>query len=308
MIQLTRGQADPGPIRAPNQRERLPIFSLCGRISDRQGSPPELGAAVRDQNAEHRTSLASVNDIRHVIHRHERIPSISFTVRVVRSPRFGQLKKNVPFDRQNELILYGRVVLWSQMMNELTRTEKNSNDNRKACFNSQEFSVSGNQRDDELDHQGAQSDPPHTPVVNRVSPATVATAQPGGASSSKWTRKTRPWNVSIPTTVVASFSTVERTAQTRASADGSKSLPNHPPFSNPTWESDLNESGSTPRCSPVSRHRRRPPSFQKEASEASLPDQAVASTAPPSRFFWAGETEASCETSVNWRIIRLGHQ
>ncbi len=135
------------------------------------------------------------------------------------------------------------------MTNQLTRSERNSNDARKACFNSQALSISGNQRERELNHQGARSATPHTHVAKRVRPTTVATAQPGGASSSKWTRKTRPWNVSMPTTVVASFS-VEAFAQTRAGSDGPKSLPNHPPFSSPEWESRAGEGDSAPRRSP----------------------------------------------------------
>lgn len=144
-------------------------------------------------------------------------------------------------------------------------------------------------RERELNLQGARSDPPHTRVTNRVRPTTAAAAQPGGASSSKWTRKTRPWNVSMPTAVVASFS-AEAFAQ--AIFGGPKTLPNHPPLPRSSWAPRTGEDHSAPRCSPGLPHRGRPPSFRKEATEALLSHRAVASTAPPSRFVWAGETDA----------------
>ncbi len=52
------------------------------------------------------------------------------------------------------------------------------------------------------DHQGAQF---ASVRLGRYSPATVVALRTGGASRSKWTRKTRPWNASLRTTVVASI-------------------------------------------------------------------------------------------------------
>lgn len=51
------------------------------------------------------------------------------------------------------------------------------------------------------DHQGARS---VAARIERAWPATVVAPQTGGASQSKWTRKSRPWNASRPTTVAAS--------------------------------------------------------------------------------------------------------
>jgi hypothetical protein len=41
--------------------------------------------------------------------------------------------------------------------------------------------------------------------IGKFPPATVVAARTGGASQSKWARKTRPWNANLQTTVVACF-------------------------------------------------------------------------------------------------------
>ena len=114
-----------------------------------------------------------------------------------------------------------RMVLCEQMDNELTTTtDQNSTDPRIACFDSRsnskltsQHSVSAQsgapQRVGDSNHQGA---PSGSAPIGRVCPTTVAAPQQGGASHSKWTRRTRPWNASTPATVVASLIAGPRSA------------------------------------------------------------------------------------------------
>jgi hypothetical protein len=63
----------------------------------------------------------------------------------------------------------------------------------------------------ESDHQGAQF---QRLSFGRCWPTTVVALRTGGALHSKWTRKTRPWNARLQTTVVASIP-IEDLAQKR---------------------------------------------------------------------------------------------
>ena len=65
--------------------------------------------------------------------------------------------------------------------------------------------------------------------IERTWLATVVTPQTGGAPSSKWTRKTRPWFASLPTTVVASSE-----ADTSDPIDA-EYMANPLPYSLPEW-------------------------------------------------------------------------
>ena len=114
-----------------------------------------------------------------------------------------------------------RMVLCEQMDNELTKTaDQNSTDPQIACFDSRSNSKltsqhsapvqsGAPQRVGDSNHQGA---PSGSAPIGRVCPTTVAAPQQGGASHSKWTRRTRPWNASTPATVVTSFVAGPRSA------------------------------------------------------------------------------------------------
>ena len=65
------------------------------------------------------------------------------------------------------------------------------------------------QRVGESDHQGARV---RTARINGFRKATAAARLGGGASPSKWTRRTRPWNASTPAAVVDSFHAGPRSA------------------------------------------------------------------------------------------------
>lgn len=109
------------------------------------------------------------------------------------------------------------------------------------------------------DHQGAQF---ASVRLGRYSPATVVALRTGGASRSKWTRKTRPWNASLRTTVVA-FVSIEEPR-----LENSECMPTHP----------------------GSRHQRRSPAsrseamagFLREIPATKLPKVGSRITAPPS--------------------------
>jgi len=167
------------------------------------------------------------------------------------------------------------MILCKQMDNQLTKTSRYSSDPRITCFDSHADSKRAptlQERVGESNHQGAQSG---IAQIGRVCSTTVAAPQAGGAFQSKWTRKTRPWNVSTPATVVASrppgfddrvtegskeaahseddprfeSQAVIKIGRPRVTRDpwGSHSgesqkmreawrtLPNHPPFSKPDW-------------------------------------------------------------------------
>jgi hypothetical protein len=156
--------------------------------------------------------------------------------------------------------------LCEQMDSKLTKTSRDSSGPRIACFHSHADSKRAPTLSEpvgESNHQGAQSG---FAQIGRVRSTTVAAPQAGGAFQSKWTRKTRPWNVSTPATVVASrppgfddrvtegsneaahpedgprfqchavikigCSRVNDSDEKRATL---RTLPNHPPFSKPDW-------------------------------------------------------------------------
>ena len=84
----------------------------------------------------------------------------------------------------------------------LTTTHKEPSDRRTACSENHAGSTTPT-RARESDHQGAQFEKKQ---IGSGRPTTVVAPRTGGASSSKWTRKTLPWNASLRTTVVAFIS------------------------------------------------------------------------------------------------------
>jgi hypothetical protein len=96
---------------------------------------------------------------------------------------------------------------------ELTKETKNSFDDRNGFFMDTAYSnfampphrapskkIQGSHSEDEREDLRRMSSP------ERALPATAVASQPGGAPRSKWTRKSRPWNVTGSTAVVASAS------------------------------------------------------------------------------------------------------
>ena len=95
------------------------------------------------------------------------------------------------------------------MDNELTAMDRKSSDDRMACSDDPSGSTtppSSPDRARESDHQGAQN---RCAPIGRIWPTTIVAPCTGGASQSKWTRKTQPWNMSLRTTVVA-FISIEK--------------------------------------------------------------------------------------------------
>ncbi len=76
---------------------------------------------------------------------------------------------------------------------------------RTARIDRQDESLRSPQRFHRSHHQGPQSG---IARIGRIRATTVAALQTGGASQSKWARRSRPWNVSTSTTVVASLDEV----------------------------------------------------------------------------------------------------
>ena len=120
---------------------------------------------------------------------------------------------------------------------ELTTTKKKTSDFRIACFESCADSKTPLhlvKRVGDSDIQGTKSGLPKIEVRWMT---TVVAPQPEGAFSSKWTRKTRPWNASLPTTVVASAKAYERTfvSVDEFGPSDVEYLENHPPYSLPDF-------------------------------------------------------------------------
>ena len=122
------------------------------------------------------------------------------------------------------------MVLCKQMTRELTHTTKrDSSDSRTACFDFQADSKLSPHCPDRVGESNLQGARSASPRIGRNLSTTVAAPQPGGAFQSKWTRRSRPWNASVPATVVASL--VIETRQ----VGPPRLRPNHPPFSRSDW-------------------------------------------------------------------------
>ncbi len=98
----------------------------------------------------------------------------------------------------------------ARMSNKLTNETRNSFEHQSVCSNGSAHSALDPRRVCLLDRQGERSTPPReagqTASFERVPPAAAVASREGGASQSKRTRRSRPWNVSMPTAVVASSS------------------------------------------------------------------------------------------------------
>ena len=131
------------------------------------------------------------------------------------------------FARPNFLLLsLPQMFLCKQMDQELTTTtttKRNSSEARNACFDSRSDGVANQAHNTqrrarmaathkqvgESNQQGAQSG---VSPIGRACTTTVTAPQQGGASPSRWTRKTRPWNASTPVAVVSLFHAGPRSA------------------------------------------------------------------------------------------------
>ena len=93
------------------------------------------------------------------------------------------------------------------MRKKLTNGTKNSFEHRSVCSSGSPPSALDPRRARPLERQGERSTPPREAVqtasFERVRSAAVVASRAGGASQSKWTRRSRPWNASMPTAVVA---------------------------------------------------------------------------------------------------------
>ncbi len=96
------------------------------------------------------------------------------------------------------------------MSKKLINGTQNSFEHRSVCSNGGAHSVRDPRRACPLDRQGERSTPPREAVqtasFKRVRSAAVVASREGGASQSKRTRRSRPWNASMPAAVVASSS------------------------------------------------------------------------------------------------------
>jgi hypothetical protein len=96
------------------------------------------------------------------------------------------------------------------MTNNITNKTENSFEHRSVCFSGNAYSALGPRRVGPLDRQGERSTPPReeaqTVSFERIPPATAVASREGGASPSKRTRRSRPWNASMPTAVATSSS------------------------------------------------------------------------------------------------------
>ena len=96
------------------------------------------------------------------------------------------------------------------MSEKLTDEDRNSFEQQSVCSNGSAHSALDPRRVCLLDRQGERSTPPReagqTASFKRVPPAAAVASREGGASQSKRTRRSRPWNVSMPTAVVTSSS------------------------------------------------------------------------------------------------------
>ena len=171
------------------------------------------------------------------------------------------------------------------MDKKLTTTKQESFDFRIVCADSRSDSTPAPpplQRVGVSDLQGARFG---SAEVERAWPTTVVAPQSGGAPASKWTRRTRPWDASLPTIVVSSanvFATIEQPDPTDA-----EYLADHPPYSLPAWRPhgqrgegalmrSVAQSLSGPTC------RRRTQGNSREFSAVKLSERTAASTAPSS--------------------------
>jgi len=93
----------------------------------------------------------------------------------------------------------------------LTNGTKNSFTIRSGFSADSDYSIGTAHRDPSSEAQGTHSESSHEGIrrvtsFERALSATAVDSQAGGAPQSKWTRKSRPWNVSDSTAVVASRS------------------------------------------------------------------------------------------------------
>jgi len=171
------------------------------------------------------------------------------------------------------------------MDKKLTTTEKKSFDFRIVCADARADSSTvppSPQRVGASDSQGTRFG---STEVGSTWPTTVVAPQAGGAPSSKWTRRTRPWNASLPTTVVASTNAFEKPDE--SDPTDAEFLANHPPYSLPEWRphgvrgegalmTSVARSFSGQHC------RRRTQRYSREVSAVELSERTAASTAPSS--------------------------
>lgn len=123
------------------------------------------------------------------------------------------------------------------MDKELTTTKQETFDSRIVCAEARgdsKIAPPFPERVGASDLQGAQSG---SAELESARQTTVVAPRPGGASSSKRARKTRPWNASLPTTVVTSSKALERRFVSVDEFDPTDAeyLANHPPYSLPVW-------------------------------------------------------------------------
>jgi len=182
------------------------------------------------------------------------------------------------------------VFLWNSMDDELTNLDPRASEDRMTCSDAPSGSNDTPQQPGALDHQGAASEralgrTAGSAELGSFSPTTVVAVRTGGASRSKWTRKTRPWNAKPETTVVA-FETPDP-----ESMRSSSGLRNH------SIDARFHARRS-PRRSPTSQGWRRPQGTLREILAANMSAcmgtfprmRATASTAPSSEVrFWAEE-------------------
>ena len=128
------------------------------------------------------------------------------------------------------------------------------------------------------DSQGAQSG---SSQIERAWLTTVVAPRKGGASRSKWTRKTRPWNASLPTAVVASHNAGP------CNIGSSEFLPNDPPYSLPRCHPN-GARGERAMMSSAAQtlsgftYRRRTQGYPREVPAPMVSERTAASTAPSS--------------------------
>ncbi len=171
------------------------------------------------------------------------------------------------------------------MDKKLTTTKQETFDIRTVCAEARTDSTpapSSPERVGALAFQGARIG---SAEVESAWPTTVVAPQTGGASSSKWTRRTRPWNASLPTTVVTPTNSYEQ--KDESDPTDAEFLANHPPYSLPEWRPHgVRGEGALMRSVAKSfsgRHcRRRTQRCSREVSAVKLPERAAASTAPSS--------------------------
>lgn len=185
------------------RRERAPIAATT-----RGSTPGGHGGTAAGPK------LARVNDGRHLNRRHERTRRGATDGDVGASPRFDVLEDFLRASARIFLPSCAVVMRCGQMERELTTTETQSTSGiRIACSDLRSDSweaqpmyaeaqapvESPPERVGRSDHQGARSG---NPLSGSLPPTTAVGPQAGGASPSKWTRKTRPWNASTPMAVV----------------------------------------------------------------------------------------------------------